>query len=221
MRSKRKTMSALKQLALIAALAISVSAQRPDRKQIFVPPDVRRIDSAKLQTVAKLGQLSPARKLALLKTMPDINPGNASKTTWTPFFRLTPRSPFTQPGYWYFSAPAVYTPHWYDDEGVALFVNASPNSNQMVLLFSGQPNQAYAIDVTMWVNDVAGFRFGYAVDGTPVTPKERKFNPAKPEFQHLIFDLPASTSGEYEVAVTCIDMKAWWAFYSLEVGALQ
>ena len=221
MKSTKKMIVALSQLALIGGFAISVSAQRPDRKQIFVPPELRKIDSAKLQTVANPGRLSPLRKLSLLKAMPDVDPANKSKTNWTPLFRLTPRNPLAQPGYWYFNQPAVYTPHWYDDEGVALFVSPAPTSSQMVLLFAGQPNQAYAIDVTVWVNGSTTYKIGYAVDGTPATPKERKFNPAKPGFEHLVFDLPASTSGEYEIGISCTQMDAWWAFYSLEAGALQ
>src|SRR5712691_11262875 len=101
MKSTKKMIVALTQLALIGGFAISVSAQRPDRRQVFVPPEVRKIDSAKLQAVANPGRLSTSRKLSLLKTMPDVNPANKSKTSWTPFFRLTPQSPFAQPGYWY------------------------------------------------------------------------------------------------------------------------
>ena len=218
---KQEIMIVLKQLALIGVLAISALAQRPDLKQRFVPPDVLRSDSAKLLRVSNPPRLSPAQKMAMLKSMPDVNLGNKSKTIWNPFFRLTPRAPIAPAGYWYFNVPAVYTPHWYNDEGVAFYVSPAPTSSQMILLFSGQPNQAYAIDVTVFVNDVTRYRIVYAVDGTPVTPKDRKFEPSQPGFAHLVFDLPASTSGEYEVTISCTEMKAWWGFYSLQVGALQ
>ena len=221
MKSTKKITVALTQLTLIGGFAISAFAQRPDRRQVLVPAEARKLDTAKLRTAPAPGRLIPARKLAMLKTMSDVEPANKSKTNWTPFFRLTPQSPFAQQGYWYFSAPAVYTPHWYDDEGVALFVSPAPTSSQMVLLFSGQPNQAYAIDVTVWVNSTTSYRIGYAVDGTPAAPKERKFDTAKPGFEHLVFDLPASTSGEYEIGISCTQMGSWWAFYSLEAGTLQ
>ena len=208
-------------IVLTGALAISVSAQQPDTKRVFAPREIKRIDNAKLRAAANPQRLSPAAQMRLLKAMPDVNPGNKSKTVWKPFFRLTPRNPFAQPGYWYFNQPILYTPHWYDDEGVAFFETAAPTSSQMVLLFSGQPNQAYAIDVTLWTNGATKFQFGYAVDGTPAPLKVRPLNDGKSGFVHLVFDLPASTSGEYEIGISCTLTTAWFGFFSLEAGSLQ
>jgi hypothetical protein len=216
MNAYRKSTIALMLAALAGVLSFPASAQR---REVFTPQSVSQIDSSKLSAVAKL---QPSRQLAELKRMSDIDPAIKSKTSWAPFLRLTPQKPIATAGYWYFQTPAVYTPHWYQgDEGVAIFVQPLLGGDQMSFLFNGQPNQGYALDVTVWVNDRAQYRIEYAVDGNAVTPKLRKFERQKPGFEHLVIDLPASTSGSYKVGIRCTAMGEWWAFYSLEVGSLK
>jgi hypothetical protein len=154
-------------VALMVGLPISASGQRPAEVR---PVDINKlrptggpIDVNKLRAMGKAPQLSPAEKLIRLKKEPSVGAEAHSKTLWKPVsgFRLTPRNSYFAPtrSYWYFNQPALFTPHLYDDEGVALFVSAVPNAdsgNQMVLLFNGQPNTTYGVDITLGIGGNPG-----------------------------------------------------------------
>jgi hypothetical protein len=199
---------------------------------LFVPPAVKAVDSKvdtrKLRAMANPARLSPPEKMKLLKGTPTVSPLITSKSVWKPLLRLTPRNSFVSntlfEGYWYFNQVAFFTPHWWDDEGVALFVSPLENGTQMVLRFAGQPNQAYAVDVTLGIPGQPStnrYKVVIVPDGRPDPPKEFKVGPNV--IEHLLFDLAPSTSGEYIVTITSIEKEfnAWWYFISLEAGMLQ
>jgi hypothetical protein len=225
------------QLALNALLMPpDASAQQPAGQPLFVPPAIRSVDNNKLRAMAKPTPLSAPEKMKLLKSILSVDPRIKSTNEWKPFLRLTPRNSFVStPGtfeaYWYFNQVVFFTPHWWDDDGVALFVGPLENGSQMVLRFSGQPNQKYAVDVTLGIG-LAGeegtntYRVVCVVDGTPLPAKKIEFKTAPRRHVHLLFDLAPSKSGEYMVTISMIPNttnpgNSWWYFSSLEVGTVQ
>ena len=199
---------------------------------LFVPPAVKaadsKVDTRKLRAMANPARLSPPEKMKLLKSMPTVSPLIKLKTVWKPLLRLTPRNSFVSntlfEGYWYFNEVAFFTPHWWDDDGVALFVSPLENGDQMVLRFAGQPNQPYAVDVTLGIPghpSTNRYKVVIVVDG--VTGPAKTFTIGPEAIEHLLFDLAPSTSGEYIVTISSIskDFNAYWYFSSLEVGMLQ
>jgi len=212
------------------------SAQQPAGQQVFGPPAIRSVDNNKLRAVARPGPLSALEKMRLLKSMPSVAPRIKSTNVWKPFLRLTPRNSYvSKPGtveaYWYFNQVVYFTPRWWDDEGVALFVGSLENGSQMVLRFSGQPNRKYAVDVTLGIG-LAGdegtstYRVVCVVDGTPLPAKKIELKTAPRRHEHLLFDLAPSKSGEYMVTISMIPNttnpgNSWWYFSSLEVGIVE
>ena len=214
------------------------SAQQHAGQEVFVPPALRSVDRNKLRAMAKTRPLSPPEKMRLLKSMPTASPLIKSTNVWNSVLRLTPRNSYvSKPGtveaYWYFSQVVYFTPRWWDDEGVALFVGSLEFGSQMVLRFSGQPDQKYAVDVTLGIglggDDVTStYRVVCVVDGTPLPAKNFEFKTAPRRHEHLLFDLAPSKSGEYMVTISMIpnpntkaDPPSWWYFSSLEVGTVQ
>jgi hypothetical protein len=214
-------------------MPLSASAQQPAGQPehagqpILVPPAVRaadsKVDSKKLRAMANPARLSPPEKMKLLKS-----PLITSKTVWKPLLRLTPRNSFVSntlfEGYWYFNEVAFFTPHWWDDDGVALFVSPLENGTQMVLRFAGQPNKPYAVDVTLGIPGhptTNQYKVVRVVDG--VTGPAKTFTVGPNAIEHLLFDLAPSTSGEYIVTITSIqkDFNAYWYFISLELGIVE
>jgi hypothetical protein len=194
---------------------------------LFVPPALRavdpKVDSDKARAMANPAQLSPREKMKLLKS-----PLITSKNVWKPLLRLTPRNSFVSntvfEGYWYFNQVAYFTPRWWDDDGVALFVSPLDSGTQMVLRFSGQPNQPYAVDVTLGIPghpSTNQYKVVRVVDG--VTGPAKTFTVGPNAIEHLLLDLGPSKSGQYIVTITSIQEKfnAWWYFISLEVGIVE
>jgi hypothetical protein len=194
---------------------------------ILVPPTLRavepKVDSNKVRAMANPARLSPREKMKLLKS-----PLITSKNVWKPLLRLTPRNSFVSntlfEGYWYFNEVAFFTPHFWDDDGVALFVSPLENGTQMVLRFAGQPNKPYAVDVTLGIPghpSTNRYKVVIVMDGVNGPPKEFKVGPNA--IEHLLLDLAPSTSGEYIVTITSIEKEfnAWWYFISLEVGIVE
>lgn len=204
-------------------MAPSASAQQPTEEQVFVPPAVKSVDKNRLRTMARPRQVSNPEKLRSLKNVQNVTPIIKTKRIWQTVLRLTPRRSFALAGYWYFNGVAFFTPRWFDeDEGVALFVNPEPVGSQMVLRFTGQPGQRYAVDVTLGIGGNPGtntYRVGCAVDGVPGPTKTIQVGNGPTE--HLFFDLAPSTSGQYMVSVSCDQMTSWWFFSSLELGLLK
>jgi hypothetical protein len=215
-------------------MAPSAPAQQPAGQQVFVPPAIKAVDHNELGAMATHGQWSPQEKMSLLKSMPSVSPLISAPNVLQPFLRLTPRYSFvSKPGtveaYWSFNQVVYFTPRWWDDEGVALFEGPLEFGSQMVLRFSGQPNQKYAVDVTLGIG-LAGekgtntYRVVCVVDGTPLPAKKFEFKTAPRRHEHLLFDLAPSTSGEYMVTISMIpntkpdEPHSWWYFSSLEVN---
>lgn len=214
----------------------TASAQQPVGQQVFVPSELRSVDHNTLRTLAKATPLSAPEKLKLLKSMTFVGPSIKSTTVWKPVLRLTPRNSFvSNPGtlkaYWHFNQVVFFTPQWWDDQGVALFAGSLENGSQMVLRFSGQPNQKYAVDVTLGIG-LAGdegtstYRVVAVVDGKTLPAKKFDFKIAPRRHEHLLFDLAPSKSGEYMVTISMIpntnnNGNSWWYFSSLEVGTVQ
>jgi len=221
----------------VLLMAPGASAQQHAGQEVFVPPALlRSVDRNKLRAMAKTGQLSPPEKMRLLKSMPTASPLIKSTNVWKPFLRLTPRNPYvSKPGtveaYWYFNQVVYFTPRWWDDEGVALFVGSLEFGSQMVLRFSGQPNQKYAVDVTLGIglggdDIISTYRVVCVVDGTPLPAKKIDLKTAPRRHDHLLFDLAPSNSGEYMVTISMIPNttnpgNSWWYFSSLEVGIVE
>jgi hypothetical protein len=213
-------------------------SQQTAGQQVFVPPALRSVDHKKLRAMAKTGQLSAPEKMRLLKSMPTASPLIKSTNVWKPVLRLTPRNSWVSTpavkAYWYFNEVVFFTPQWWDDDGVALFSGPLENGTQMVLRFSrraDQPNQAYAVDVTLGIG-LAGdegtntYRVVCVVDGTPLPAKKIELKTAPRRHDHLLFDLAPSKSGEYMVTISMIpntttDPHSWWYFSSLEVGIVE
>ena len=195
-------------------------AQQSGARQIPAPPVIKGADdNRKLR--ARPERLTAPEKLKRLKRLPDVTASTRSKSAWKPVLRFTPRNSFSAPtNCWYFYQPAFFTPQFWDDDGVALFVNPATTA-QMVMRFVGLQNQAYAIDITLGIPGTAGnvFAIGVVVDGVPAPQKSIRVG-AGP-YEHLLFELPPSQSGQYMVVVFCSQMATWWTFASLEVGLLQ
>ena len=190
----------------------TASAQPPSGPQIFVPPVL----------MVKPAQLSAPEKLKLLKSMPTVTPTSKSKTVWEPVLKLTPQHSYTSAAYWYFSQPAVFTPHWWEDEGAAIYVTVATTPQMIMRFGGGQANQAYAIDVTLGIGGNPGsntFSVGYVVDGVAVDPQS--ITVGNGPYEHLLLELPPSKSGQYIVVVHCTQLTSWWYFSSLEVAMLQ
>ena len=206
-------------------MAPSATAQQPARQQVFVPPAIKSVANNK-----------PAEEMRLLNSMPSLSPHIKSTNVVKPFLRLTPRTSFvSKPGtveaYWYFNQVVYFTPRWWDDEGVALFEGSLEGGSQMVFRFSGQPNQKYAVDVTLGIGlggdkGISTYRVVCVVDGTPLPAKKIELETAPRRHEHLLFDLAPSTSGEYMVTISMVpnttnDPHYWWYFSSLEVAEAE
>jgi hypothetical protein len=194
---------------------------------LIVPPVVKaadpKVDTNKLREMANPARLGPREKMTLLKS-----PLITSKNVWKPLLRLTPRNSFVSntlfEAYWYFNEVAFFTPHWWDDDGVALFVSPLENGTQMVLRFAGQPNKPYAVDVTLGIPghpSTNQYKVVRVVDG--VSGPAKTFTVGPNAIEHLLFDLEPAKSGEYIVTITSIqkEFNAYWYFISLEVGMVQ
>lgn len=215
------------------------SAQQHAGQEVFVPPALGSVDHKKLKAMANPVRLSAPEKMRLLKSMPTASPLIKSPNVLKPFpLRLTPRNSFvSKPGtveaYWYFNEVVYFTPRWWDDEGVALFVGSLEFGSQMVLRFSGQAHQKYAVDVTLGIglagdDVISTYRVVCVVDGTPLPAKNFEFKTAPRRHEHLLFDLAPSKSGEYMVTISMIpnpktkaDPHSWWYFLSLEVAEAE
>ena len=213
----------------------AASAQQPAGQQVFVPPAIRSVDSNKLRAMAKPRPLSAPEKMKLLTSMPSVGPRIKSTNLWKPVLRLTPRNSFfstpTLKAYWFFNEVVCFTPHLFDDDGVALFVKpADGNGNQMELRFAGTPGKLYAVDVTLGIGGNTGtntYRVRCDADGNKDSEKKFEFKTGPiAKFEHLLFDLAPSTSGQYIVAISMISNTrdpsfSWWYFSSLEVGMVE
>jgi hypothetical protein len=217
----------------VLLMPLSASAQQhagqPEHagQLILVPPTLRavepKVDSDKVKAMANPARLSPREKMKLLKS-----PLITSKNVWKPLLRLTPRNSFVSntifEAYWYFNEVAFFTPHHYDDDGVALFVSPLENGDQMVLRFAGQPNKLYAVDVTLGIPghpSTNQYKVVRVVDGE--TRPAKTFTVGPNAIEHLLFDLEPAKSGAYMVTITSIqkDFNAYWYFISLEVGIVE
>jgi hypothetical protein len=214
-------------------MPLSASAQQhagqPEHagQPILVPAAVKavdpKVDIRKLRAMANPARLSPTEKMKLLKS-----PLITSKNVWNPLLSLTPRNSFVSntlfEAYWYFNEVAYFTPRWWEDDGVALFVSPLDSGTQMVLRFSGQANQPYAVDVTLGIPghpSTNQYKVVRVVDG--VTGPAKTFTVGPNAIEHLLLDLGPSKSGQYIVTITSIQEKfnAWWYFISLEVGIVE